>query len=95
MSADRYQEILDEITEDLELQAGIILTPDQLLTLHRTQQIRFAKADLEPYNIAGIKSYLHDTPAEARVWDCYQSMSDESFVIAIRLTTQYVTIMLV
>lgn len=95
MSTNRSEEIVEEVTEDLDLQAGIIVTPEQLLSLKRTKQIRFKKNELEPYNIAGIKLYLRDTPSDSRVWDCYQSLSDGSIIVAIKVATQYVSIMIV
>lgn len=90
----RYEEIIEEIVEDLELQARFKLTERQILTLHRTQQIRFKKGELDADAVAGIESYLHDTLPEERVWDCYESLSDSSLVIAIRLGEHYVTLML-
>lgn len=93
--ADRYNEIIEEIIEDLELQAKIVLTEKQLLALHRTQQIRFKDGMLSAEAITGIRSYLCDTLPEERVWDAYKSLSDGSLVIAIRLVAEYVTIMLV
>jgi len=95
MSTTRFEEIVEEVTEDLELQAGIIITPKQLLSLQQTKQIRFKKDELEPYNIAGIKLYLKDTPTDSRVWDCFQSLSDDSLIVAIQAATQYVSIMIV
>lgn len=95
MAIDRYDEIIEEIVEDLELQAGIILTSNQLLTLRRTQQIRFNDGVLSDKTISGVRSYLRDTLPEERVWDVCRSLSDGSLVFAIRLVTQYVTVMLV
>lgn len=91
---DRYDEIIEEISEDLELQSGVKLTEKQLLILRRTQQIRFKKGELDADAVSGIESYLHDTLPEERVWDCYESLSDSSLVIAIRLGEHYVTLML-
>jgi hypothetical protein len=95
MAIDRYDEIIEEIVEDLELHAGIILTSTQLLTLWRTQQIRFNNGILNDEAISGVRSYLRDTLPEERVWDAYRSLSDNSLVFAIRPVTQYVTVMLV
>lgn len=91
---DRYAEIIEEITEDLELQAGVKLTEIQLLTLHRTQQIRFTGGELSERSAAGIESYIRNTAPADRVWDCYWSLSDSSIIIAIRLEKEYVRIML-
>lgn len=85
---DRYQEIIEEITEDLELQAGVKLTKKQILILSRTQQIRFAKGELSEISVAGIESYIRNTTPDERVWDCYWSLSDGSLIIAIRLETE-------
>lgn len=91
---DRYEEIIEELTEDLELQAGVKLTEIQLLTLHRTQQIRFTRGELSERSAAGIESYIRNTAPSDRVWDCYWSLSDSSIIIAIRLEKEYVRIML-
>ncbi|WP_288760664.1 hypothetical protein [uncultured Lacticaseibacillus sp.] len=91
---DRYSELIEEIVEDLDLQAGVKLTEQQLLTLRRTQQISFAKDELRPDSVAVIESYIRNTAPAERVWDCYWSLSDSSFIIAIRLEKEYVRIML-
>jgi len=94
MSKNRFEEIVDEVVEDLELQAGIIVTPEQLHLLKQTKQIRFKKDELEPYNIAGIKFYVQETPSDSRVWDSYQCLSDGSLIVAIKVATQYINIMI-
>ncbi|MFD1673092.1 hypothetical protein ACFQ5M_13605 [Agrilactobacillus yilanensis] len=92
---DRHQEIIMEIQEDLNLQASVILTDRQLNILNRTQQLRFPPSALDNNAVTRITNYLRDTPADCRVWDAAKSLSDGSIVIAIRLMTQYVTIMLI
>lgn len=93
--ANRHQEIIEEIAEDLELQANVKLTEKQRLVLNRTQQLRLPLNALDDNAVTRITNYLRDTPADCRVWDAAKSLSDDSIVIAIRLRTQYVTIMLI
>jgi len=87
-----FQAILDEITDDLETQAGIILTPSQLRELQQTNQLCFDPAELATYNLAGIKVYLQATPVQKRVWDCYQRLSDNTLIVTILTTARFVTI---
>ncbi|MFC6202038.1 hypothetical protein ACFP1L_09185 [Lactiplantibacillus nangangensis] len=94
MNENYFKKIVEEVTDDLESQAGIIITPKQLRSLQQTKQIRFKKDELEPYNIAGIKLYLHDTPCNSRVWNSYESMSDGSVIVAITVATQYVNLII-
>lgn len=92
MALTHFQAILDEITEDLDTQAGIILTPTQLRQLQQTNQLSFKPEELAPYNIAGLKCFLQTTPARKRLWDCYQRLSDDYFIVTIQVGTQTVII---
>lgn len=79
-----WQTVFDTVLDDLELQAGIIITPQQLNTLQRTHELRFKATDLKPYNVAGMRQYLHNTPAKRCAWQCYQDLATDDYVITLQ-----------
>ncbi|MFC6295958.1 hypothetical protein ACFQH1_12165 [Lactiplantibacillus daoliensis] len=78
-----YPEIIAQVVDDLEDQAGIILTPQQLYTLQQTHQISLKQSELAPYNIAGIKHYLKQIPTKVRYRNCYKNLANGRLVIVI------------
>jgi len=78
-----YPELIAQVVDDLEDQAGIILTPQQLYTLQQTHQVSLKQSELAPYNVAGIKYYLQQIPTKARYWDCYKNLADDRLIIVI------------
>ena len=85
----RYSEIIEEIKEDLELQAGCVLNAEQVWELTINRQVFFTENEIKPY-LAKIKEYLVDTEPDDRVWDCYQVLSTQKYLIAIHIQTQFV-----
>lgn len=81
----REQEMIEEIIEDLELQAGLKLSPLQVKTLQLTQHIFFTEEEFRNH-LTEIIDYLRRTPADERLWTCYQDLSDNSFIIVVCLT---------
>ena len=81
----REQEMIEEIIEDLELQAGLKLSPLQIKMLQLTQHIFFTEQELKDH-ISGITDYLKNTPTDERIWNCYQDLSDNSYVLIVCLT---------
>lgn len=81
----REQETIEEIVEDLELQANLKLSPLQIKMLQFTQHVFFIEQELKDH-IIGITDYLKNTPADERIWNCYQDLSDNSYVLIVCLT---------
>lgn len=84
MTTIRFNEIIEEIVEDLELQAGLVLSSDQVMDLKMTYHLSFNSKEFFPY-IPAIKTYLRETPAECRVWDCLWSLGSSTYMIVIQL----------
>lgn len=80
----QYQEIVAEIQTDLKLNAGLVLNSYQIKNLKNSQQIIFSPNDLKN-NLEAIMDYLHVTPSDGRVWNCYQDLSDDSIILVIEL----------
>lgn len=87
----KFTEIIEEITEDLELQAGFVLKGYQLRELTLKQNTHIKEKDLKPY-VKDIKEYLVNTKPSERVWDCYQELSSGNYIIAIHIVTPYINL---
>lgn len=85
----RFTEIVDEIKEDLELQSGLVLSETQSGLLKLNKHIVFKKSDIEPY-IKDITEYLKNTSPSERVWECYQVISNDMYIIAINIENPYI-----
>ncbi|MCP0887541.1 hypothetical protein LB941_09370 [Ligilactobacillus sp. WILCCON 0076] len=81
----REQEMIEEIIEDLKLQAGLSLSPLQIKSLQLSQHVFFSEQELKNH-IEAITQYLKKTPVDERLWNCYQDLSDNSFVLVVCLT---------
>ena len=87
----KFTEILAEITEDLELQAGLILNGAQLRELKTKQHVTLKESEIQPF-INDIKEYLNNTQPSERVWDCYKVISNNTYIIAIHIEAPYITL---
>lgn len=85
----RFAEIIEEIKEDLELQAGLVLDSKKVWELTINRQVFFTQEEIRPY-LAKIKEYLVDTESDDRVWECYQVLSSEKYLLAIHIQTQFI-----
>lgn len=65
-------EILDEVNEDLQLQADFRLTEQEQQVLLNNGLLFFTAKRIKPY-IAKINDYLQETPCEDRVWTMYKA----------------------
>lgn len=87
----RLTEIVEEIAEDLELQAGLVLTDQQRWALQVNHQIVFKSSEFKPY-IQKVMDYLTDTDADDRVWDAYEVLSTQNYIIAFNLRSSYIDV---
>jgi len=90
MSLDiRYMEIMEEVTEDLELQAGLALTKDQKHSLEMKEKVIFTQSEIAPY-LKDITEYLANTEPSERVWECYKIISNNTYIVAVNIDTPYI-----
>lgn len=81
----RNDELVEEVTEDLELQAGMKLSHISQLVLKNTNVLWLPDYIIAPY-LKKIKEYLHETLPEERVWALYHSIYDDnSYILLIRV----------
>jgi len=85
----RFNEIIEEITEDLELQSGLVLSESQIYNLKTDKYITFKESELKPY-LNDITEYLNKTEPSERVWDCYKTLSDNTYIIFIKIENAYI-----
>lgn len=84
----RFTKITAELTEDLEIQTGLILTGAQRRELNMKQHVTLKEAEIKPY-LADIKEYLRNTESSERVWECYNVLSNNTYIIAIHLVSPF------
>ena len=65
-------EILEEVNEDLQLQANLLLTDSEQQALLNSGLLFFTAERIKPY-IAKIRNYLRETSQEDRVWTMYKA----------------------
>lgn len=87
----RFNEIIEEIKEDLELQAGLVLSNAKLRSLKINQYVAFKESEIKPY-LKDITEYLSLTAPSERVWECYKVLSNNTYVIAIHLESPYIAL---
>lgn len=85
----RFNEIIEEIKEDLELQAGLVLSSAKVRSLIIHRRIVFKKSEIKPY-LNDITEYLSLTSPSERVWNCYKVLSNNTYIIAIHLESPYI-----
>lgn len=87
----RFNEIIKEIKEELELQAGLVFDESQIKSLRINQQVVFKEIEIKPY-LKDITEYLSITSPSERVWDCYKVLSDNTYIITIHLETPFISL---
>lgn len=65
-------EILEEVNEDLQLQANFLLTDSEQQALLNSGLLFLTAERIKPY-IAKIRNYLRETSCEDRVWTMYKA----------------------
>ena len=65
-------EILEEVNEDLQLQANLLLTDSEQQALLNSGLLFLTAERIKPY-IAKIRNYLRETSQEDRVWTMYKA----------------------
>lgn len=85
----RFAEIITDITEDLEGQAGLVLTDAQLRKLKLKQHIVFQEHEIKPY-LADITEFLRNTQASERTWECYKALSNQTYILTIHIETPFI-----
>ena len=65
-------EILEEVNEDLQLQANLLLTDSEQQALLNSGLLFLTAERIKPC-IAKIRNYLRETPQEDRVWTMYKA----------------------
>lgn len=85
----RFVEIMEEIKEDLELQAGFLLNKAQLKELQQYQTITLRESEIKPY-VKDIAEYLANTQPDERVWSCHKDLSSNIYVISIEVNTPHI-----
>lgn len=81
------KEIVEELTEDLEMQAGLVLTEHQITLLNQQQFITFTAPEIKAY-WEDINEYLSNTQANERIWDG-RITEDNKYRIFIQIETPY------
>jgi hypothetical protein len=84
----RFTKIIEETTEDLEMQAGFVLTGAQLRELKLKQHVLLKESEIKPY-LKNIKEFLANTQPSERVWDCFNVLSNNAYIIAIHIESPY------
>lgn len=84
----RFTKIIAELTEDLEIQTGLVLTGAQKRELNIKQHVILKEDEINPY-LADIKEYLRNTEPSERVWECYNVLSNNTYIIAIHLVSPF------
>lgn len=85
----KFNKIIEEIEEDLETQAGFVLSDTQIKSLSVNHRVVFTDSEIQPY-LKDIIKFLAITSPSERVWDCYKILSDNTCVIAIHLESPYI-----
>ncbi|WP_125588149.1 hypothetical protein [Companilactobacillus jidongensis] len=85
----RFSKIIEEITEDLELQTGLVLNGAQLRELKIKQHVILNNSEVSPY-FDDITEYLANTSPSERVWECYKVLSNNTYIIAVHVETPYI-----
>ena len=65
-------EIIEEVNEDLQLQANLLLTDSEQQALLNSGLLFLTAERIKPY-IAKIRNYLRETSQEDRVWTVYKA----------------------
>ena len=65
-------EIIEEVNEDLQLQASLLLTDSEQQALLNSGLLFLTAKRIKPY-IAKIRNYLRETSQEDRVWTMYKA----------------------
>ena len=65
-------EIIEEVNEDLQLQANLLLTDSEQQALLNSGLLFLTAERIKPY-IAKIRNYLRETSQEDRVWTMYKA----------------------
>ncbi|MCW3763107.1 hypothetical protein NP061_001805 [Weissella confusa] len=65
-------EIIEEVNEDLQLQANLLLTNSEQQALLNSGLLFLTAERIKPY-IAKIRNYLRETLQEDRVWTMYKA----------------------
>lgn len=65
-------EIIEEVNEDLQLQANLLLTDSEQQALLNSGLLFLTAERIKPY-IAKIRNYLREAPQEDRVWTVYKA----------------------
>ena len=65
-------EIIEEVNEDLQLQASLLLTDSEQQALLNSGLLFLTAERIKPY-IAKIRNYLRETSQEDRVWTMYKA----------------------
>lgn len=85
----KFNKITDEIKEDLEIQAGFVLSDAQIKSLNLNHRVVFTESEIKPY-LKDITEFLTVTSPSERVWNCYKILSDNTCVITIHLESPYI-----
>lgn len=87
----KFNKITDEIKEDLEIQAGFVLSNTQIKSLDLNHRIVFTESEINPY-LKDITEFLTVTSPSERVWECSKVLSNNTYVIAIHLESPYIAL---
>lgn len=85
----RFSKIIEEIAEDLELQAGLVLTGAQMRELKLKQHVVLKNSEIHSY-LKEIREYLSNTEPSERIWECYNVISNNTYIIAVHIETPYI-----